>query len=369
MEILIYGTVNSIVFALIAVGFTLVYGVSRVPNFAHGSIYVLVGFFTWSLVNDLNLNYALAIFISIAVSAVVGLLIYRVVLIRLRGMATSEIIASFAVSLIILEGLRMQGIAGFKGFMDGSLGSRTAYMREPFADAAPGAKYPRGQLNAMVQPFEKFKEMVIAADAARVQIAVHAIGDEANHLLLDAYEAAEAANPRKNVQHRIEHAQHLLVEDIPRFAKLGVAASMQPFHKADDARYAEKALGKERLRGSYAFRELLDAGATVAFGSDFPVVSMNPWDGIHAAVTARTLTGDVWLPSHSLTLEEALRAYTLGPIQVDRRDALLGTVERSKFADLVILTVDPFDLLAEKLNEVGTWMTIVGGKIVYPRED
>jgi branched-chain amino acid transport system permease protein len=117
MEILIYGTVNSIVFALIAVGFTLVYGVSRVPNFAHGSIYVLVGFFTWSLVNDLKLNYALAIFISIAISAVVGLLIYRVVLIRLRGMATSEIIASFAVSLIILEGLRMQGIAGFKGFI------------------------------------------------------------------------------------------------------------------------------------------------------------------------------------------------------------------------------------------------------------
>jgi branched-chain amino acid transport system permease protein len=117
MEILIYGTVNSVVFALIAVGFTLVYGVSRVPNFAHGSIYVLAGFFTWSLVNDLKVNYGLAILLSIVVSAVVGLLIYRVVLIRLRGMATSEIIASFAVSLIILEGLRMQGIAGFKGFI------------------------------------------------------------------------------------------------------------------------------------------------------------------------------------------------------------------------------------------------------------
>jgi branched-chain amino acid transport system permease protein len=117
MEILIYGTVNSIVFALIAMGFTLVYGVSRVPNFAHGSIYVLVGFITWTLVNDLKLNYALAIVLSIAASAVVGLLIYRVVLIRLRGMATSEIISSFAVSLIILEGLRMQGIGGFKGFI------------------------------------------------------------------------------------------------------------------------------------------------------------------------------------------------------------------------------------------------------------
>ena len=117
MDIVIYGTVNSIVFALIAVGFTLVYGVSRIPNFAHGSIYVLVGFLTWSFVNDLRLNYALAILLSLTIAAVVGFIMYRFILIRLRGMATSEIIASFAVSLVILEGLRMQGIGGFKGFI------------------------------------------------------------------------------------------------------------------------------------------------------------------------------------------------------------------------------------------------------------
>jgi branched-chain amino acid transport system permease protein len=117
MDIVIYGTVNSVVFALIAVGFTLVYGVSRIPNFAHGSIYVLVGFLTWSFVNDLKINYALAILVSLTIAAVLGFIIYRLILIRLRGMATSEIIASFAVSLIILEGLRMQGIAGFKGFI------------------------------------------------------------------------------------------------------------------------------------------------------------------------------------------------------------------------------------------------------------
>jgi len=117
MDILIYGTVNSVVFALIAVGFTLVYGVSRVPNFAHGSIYVLVGFLTWSFVNDLKLNYAVSILLSLVIASLLGLLIYRAVLIRLRGLPTSEIIASFAVSLIILEGLRMQGIAGFKGFI------------------------------------------------------------------------------------------------------------------------------------------------------------------------------------------------------------------------------------------------------------
>jgi branched-chain amino acid transport system permease protein len=128
MDILIYGTVNSIVFALISVGFTLVYGVSRVPNFAHGSIYVLVGFLTWSFVNDLKMNYFFAVLLSLTIAALLGLIIYRFILIRLRGMATSEIIASFAVSLIILEGLRMQGIAGFKGFIG------PFYMLPPFVE-------------------------------------------------------------------------------------------------------------------------------------------------------------------------------------------------------------------------------------------
>jgi branched-chain amino acid transport system permease protein len=117
MDILIYGTINSVTLALIAVGFTLVYGVSRVPNFAHGSIYVLVGFLTWTFINDLKINYLLAILFSLVIAAMIGLFIYRVILIRLRGMPTSEIIASFAVGLIILEGLRMQGIGGFKGFI------------------------------------------------------------------------------------------------------------------------------------------------------------------------------------------------------------------------------------------------------------
>lgn len=117
MDILVYGTINSVTFALIAVGFTLVYGVSRVPNFAHGSIYVLVGFLTWTFINDLKINYFLAILFSLVIAAMIGLFIYRVILIRLRGMPTSEIIASFAVGLIILEGLRMQGIGGFKGFI------------------------------------------------------------------------------------------------------------------------------------------------------------------------------------------------------------------------------------------------------------
>jgi branched-chain amino acid transport system permease protein len=127
-SVLLYGAINSVTFALTAIGFSLVYGVSRVPNFAHGAIYVLVGFLTWSFVNDLNLNYALSIVISLAIASVLGLAIYQFVLLRLRGMPTSEIIASFAVSLIILEGLRLQGIGGFKGFIGPN------YVLKPFID-------------------------------------------------------------------------------------------------------------------------------------------------------------------------------------------------------------------------------------------
>jgi len=151
MDILVYGTVNSIVFALIAVGFTLVYGVSRIPNFAHGSIYVLVGFLTWSFINDLNLSYAVSILISLLIASIVGLIIYRFILIRLRGMPTSEIIASFAVSLIILEGLRMQGIAGFKGFIG------PFYVLRPFVD---------GKVNVLGVLLDYQRLMIIGAGLA-----------------------------------------------------------------------------------------------------------------------------------------------------------------------------------------------------------
>jgi hypothetical protein len=256
-------------------------------------------------------------------------------------------------------------VAGFKGYMDGSLGSRTAYMREPYADAGPDSRYPRGQLNAMADPPERFRELVIQADAAGLQLAVHAIGDEANRLLLDAYEAAAVRNGRRDARHRIEHAQHLRVEDIPRFASLGVTASMQPFHKADDGRYAEKALGADRLKGSYAFRQLVDAGALLAFGSDFPVVTLNPFAGIDAAVNSRTLSGETWLASHSLSLDDAFFAYTTAPARAIHRGDRLGTFEDGKYADFVILAADPWDLPPKLLGYVKVWQTVVGGKVVY----
>ncbi len=260
---------------------------------------------------------------------------------------------------------QMFRVVGFKGYMDGSLGSRTAYMREPFTDATPTTLHPHGQLTAFASS-ESFRQQVSQTDVKGLRMAVHAIGDEGIHLLLDAYEAAAKENDTSDQRHRVEHAQHLLVSDIPRFAKLGVVASMQPFHKADDGRYAEKAVGAERLKGSYAFRQLVDAGALVIFGSDWPVVTINPFAGIDSAVNAKTLSGDVWLPSHSLTVEEALRAYTTSPPRAIHGELQLGSIEVGKLADIVILADDPLSMPKERLAEVKVAQTIVGGKVVFP---
>ena len=140
---------------------------------------------------------------------------------------------------------------------------------------------------------------------------------------------------------------------------------MQPFHKADDGRYAEKALGAERLKGSYAHRQLVDAGALVIFGSDWPVVTLNPFAGIDAAVNAKTLSGEVWLPAHSLTVVEALRAYTVSPPKAVHQESRLGTLEAGRLADIVVLLDDPLTIPPSRLGDVKVVHTIVGGKVVF----
>ena len=208
-----------------------------------------------------------------------------------------------------------------------------------------------------------------AIDAAGLDTAVHAIGDQANHLLLGFYEAVVKANrPRRGRRLRIEHAQHLLPGDIARFAELGVIPSMQPFHKADDGRYAEQTIGAERCKTSYAFRSLLDAGAHLAFGSDWPVVTLNPFKGVHAAVTGRTLDGKTFVPEQNITVEEAIRAYTVGGAFAAGDEDRLGRIKVGHLADFVILEDDLLNIEPDAVADVRVKETYVNGVRVWPNE-
>jgi predicted amidohydrolase YtcJ len=258
-------------------------------------------------------------------------------------------------------------IGGFKGFMDGSLGSRTAYMAEPFCDNPPEQKGWHGLLVAMADPPQEMLARCKMADRAGMQTAVHSIGDQANHILLDIYAQVRVENGPRDRRQRIEHAQHLLVKDIPRFERQGVIASMQPYHKADDGRWAEAALGKERLAGTYAFASLLKTGATVCFGSDWPVVTCNPFVGMATAVTGRTSDGKVWIPSQSISVEQALRGYTMGGAKACFMEDRLGSIEVGKWADMVVLDRDLLSMPADRIERVEPVMTIVGGKVVWDK--
>ncbi|MFH1418634.1 MAG: amidohydrolase [Planctomycetota bacterium] len=260
-------------------------------------------------------------------------------------------------------------VVGFKQFMDGSLGSRTAYMAEPFADNPPHNPDNRGLLGEVMANEGRLQAMCNASDTAGFSPALHCIGDQANHMVLDIYAATQAANgPRGDRLMRIEHAQHLLPSDIPRFAALGVIASMQPLHKADDGRYAEKAIGAERCRTSYAFRSLLDLGALVAFGSDWPVVSLNPFLGIHAAVTGKTFDGKVFVPEQSITVEEALRCYAVGGARAAGDGAVLGQIKVGFLADFVILDRDVLSAPHGELKNTTVQATYVNGRCVWAAE-
>lgn len=272
-------------------------------------------------------------------------------------------------NLLSWHGSDFLKIGGFKGFMDGSLGSRTAYMAEPFADNAPERKDWRGLLNAMADPPSEMARRCLFADKHGRQTAIHAIGDQANHLLLDIYEKVRRTNGARDRRHRIEHAQHILPADIARFAELDVIASMQPLHKADDGRYAEQAIGSHRLQGSYAFGSLLKSGATVCFGSDWPVVSLNPFEGMAVAVTGRTNDGKVWISQENITIEQALRCYTTNGARACFMEDRLGTIEPGKLADLVILDSDLLSIQPDQIAEVQPVLTVVAGRVVYSSDD
>jgi hypothetical protein len=257
-------------------------------------------------------------------------------------------------------------IGALKGFADGSLGSSTALFFEPYADNPQNSGLPGRQMI----PEGNMLKMIVEADKAGLQICIHAIGDKANSMVLDMYEVAVKTNggTAEKRRFRIEHAQHLQRSDISRFASLGVIASMQPYHLVDDGSWAEKRIGCERCRTTYAFRSLLDNGVRLAFGSDWTVAPLNPLLGINAAITRQTSDGknpSGWFPEEKITLEQAITAYTLGSAHAEFAENEKGSLTVGKLADIVILDVDLYSTPHESLKEARVLSTIIGGKVVY----
>lgn len=254
-------------------------------------------------------------------------------------------------------------LGGLKGFVDGSLGSHTAAMLEPFTDAPSDRGF-------FVNTEADLYQWASSADKAGLHVIIHAIGDRANRTLLDTYQRIAAENGARDRRFRIEHAQHLAPAEIARFRELGVIASMQPYHAIDDGRWAERVIGPERAKGTYAFRSLLDAGAVLAFGSDWFVAPPTPLEGIYAAVTRRTLDDANpagWVPEQKITVEEALRAYTRGGAWASFAEATRGVLARGRAADLVMIDRDLTAIPTESIRDAHVTMTVVGGRIVHER--
>jgi predicted amidohydrolase YtcJ len=255
----------------------------------------------------------------------------------------------------------MLRVGCLKGYSDGSLGSTTAWFFEPYLDAPNSSGLASDEI-------PKMPEMVNGADKAGLQIVIHAIGDRANATVLDTFGKAEQTNGVRDRRFRIEHAQHLRQEDIKRFGSQKVVASMQPFHAIDDGRWAWKRIDEKRIKGTYAFRSLLDTGGVLAFGSDSPVAPLNPIFGVYAAVTRRTLDDknpNGWVPEQKISVAEAVRAFTWGSAYGEFQENVKGTIEPGKFADFVILSDDIFTMDPVKIRDVKVVSTVVNGKVVF----
>jgi hypothetical protein len=256
-------------------------------------------------------------------------------------------------------------MGALKAYADGSIGSRTAWFFQDYSDEGGYSGVPR----PILQPRENMVRQGRAALAAGLQLAVHSIGDRANAEVLDVFQEIGGADPASH-RFRIEHAQHVRPEDFARFAKLGVIASMQPYHAIDDGRFVDRRIGRTRSETSYAWRSMLDAGAPLAFGTDWPIAPLNPLLGIYAAVTRATTDGKNpggWVPEQRVTLEEALRAYTQGSAYAEFQEVEKGTIAPGKLADLIVLSDNLFSIPPERIRDVVVLRTIIGGQSVFVR--
>ena len=262
-----------------------------------------------------------------------------------------------------------------KTHIDGIMGGRSARFFEPYDDNSPDVPNWRGGWREFSGDLQKFEEMLTAADAARIQLRVHAIGDEANSIMLDILERIEKNNGTRSRRFRLVHAQVIHPKDFDRIGQHEVVAEVQPYHCTDDMRWMEERIGHERCKGAYAFRSLIDAGCTLAFGSDWPGTNasyypVNPLFGLYAAVTRQTINGtppEGWFPEQRLSLEEALRAYTYGGAYASFEENDKGRIKEGQLADLAVLNTDLFETEPSEWLEARVDYTIVGGRIVFDR--
>ena len=233
-------------------------------------------------------------------------------------------------------------------------------MIDPYEDDPENRGLPfwtQDRLNGFVQ----------TANAKGFQVGIHAIGDLGNRLALNAFDEAQGGEASA-LRNRVEHAQIIALDDIPRFAKLGVIAAMQPIHATSDMNMAEDRIGNERIKGGYAWRRLLDSGAVIASGSDFPVELPNPFLGLHAAVTRQDRAGlprAGWYPDQALSREEALHSFTLAAAYAAHQEERLGSLEPGKWADFIVVDRNYFEVPASEIDDIRVLQTWVGGKLVY----
>lgn len=252
-------------------------------------------------------------------------------------------------------------VRSVKIYTDGALGSRGAALIEPYHDDPNN----RGLLVTQPGAIEDLFELIIPHG---FQINIHAIGDRANRIALDKFASAFDTVGGRNLRHRIEHAQVVHSDDLERFAELNIIASMQPTHATSDKNMAEDRLGKARMRGAYAWQTFLQQGTIVAAGSDFPVELSNPFFGVHAAVTRQDRSNQPeggWYAHEAMTLEQALRAFTLDAAYASNQEELLGSLEPGKWADFIVLDQDPFAVDSAKLWRADVLATYVAGEAVY----
>jgi predicted amidohydrolase YtcJ len=257
-------------------------------------------------------------------------------------------------------------IGGLKGFVDGSLGSFTALFFEPYTDDPEKT----GIFASDMYPEGIMEKRIRTADRSGLQVAIHAIGDRANHVILDIVESVIADSGPRDRRWRIEHAQHLIPEDFERFREMGIIASVQPYHAIDDGRWAERKIGEERAKYTYAFKSFLDKGVLLACGSDWTVAPLDPISGIYAAVTRRTLDGrnvNGWIPEQKISLEEAIKGYTINGAYAEFAEDVKGTIDEGKLADLVVLSQNFFEIHPEDILGTEVLMTVFNGEIIYKK--